>query len=182
MKVNTYEYPKSALLGMPKDAALIMGRILSNQTVLKLLYYGSKDWASKPAIDQTKVAEMFDTEQISSVPKIKIDKPEKTYLRLTYGTMVRNATNPEYRDNTFNIDIICHADNWDLGNWELRPYKIAGEIDAMLDKTHLTGIGELEFISCSPYVYDEEFYGVSLTYLAIRGHEDQKNPVSEAGI
>ena len=91
---------------------------------------------------------------------------------MTYGTVIWNASNPEYRDNTFGIDIICHYDNRDLGDFELRPYRVAGEIDAMLDKTHLTGIGELEFVSATPYVYNEEFAGVSLTYLAVRGHED----------
>lgn len=179
MKKNSYEYPKSSLLGMPKDAALIMDRILSNQNVLKLLCYNVRDWKDKPAVTGDMLKEMFETKQISSVPKIKIDKPEKTYLRLIYGNIVRNATNPEYRDNTFGIDIVCHYDNWDLGNFELRPYRIAGEIDAMLDKTHLTGIGELEFISAVPYVYNEEFAGVTLTYLAVRGHEDQVNPLAD---
>ena len=177
MKRKGYEYPKSALLGMPKDASLIMQRILSNQNVLKLLAHGTRDWKSKPPVDAEMIKEMFETKQISSVPKIKIDRPEKTYLRLTYGTMVPNSTNPEYRNNTFGIDIICHYDNWDLGDFDLRPYRIAGEIDAMLDKTHLTGIGELHFISATPYIYDEEFAGISLTYLAIRGNEDKVNPL-----
>lgn len=177
MKKNTYEYPKSSLLGMPKDAALIMQRILSNQNVLKLLAYGVKDWQKQPTVSNEMIKEMFETEQISAVPKVKIDKKEKTYLRLIYGTMIPNATNPEFRDNTFGIDIICHYDNWDLGDFELRPYRIAGEIDAMLAGTHLTGIGELEFVSATPYIYDEEFAGVSLTYLAIRGNEDRVNPL-----
>lgn len=178
MKKNTYEFPQSALLGMPKDAALIMERILSNQNVLKLLWYNTRDWKKQPNVTGEQIQEMFDTKQISSVPKIKIDRPEKTYLKLIYGGMVRNTTNPEFRDNTFGIDIICHYDNWDLGNFDMRPYRIAGEIDSMLDKTHLTGIGELEFVSCNPYIYDEEFAGVSLTYLAIRGHEDEVNPLA----
>lgn len=177
MKKNTYEYPKSALLGMPKDASLIMSRILSNQDVLKLLAYNTRDWKTKPTVSSAMIKEMFETKQISSVPRITVDRPEKTYLRLTYGTMVPNATNTEYRDNTFGIDIICHYDNWDLGDFDLRPYRIAGEIDSMLDKTHLTGIGRLEFISATPYIYDEEFAGVSLTYLAIRGNEDKVNPL-----
>lgn len=178
MKKNTFEYPKSALLGMPKDAALIMERILSNQNVLKLLWYNTRDWKSKPNVTSEQITEMFETKQISSVPKVKIDRPEKTYLKLIYGTMTRNSTNPEYRDNTFGIDIICHYDNWDLGNFDLRPYRLAGEIDSMLDGTHLTGIGTLEFITCNPCIYDEEFAGVSLTYLAIRGHEDEVNPLA----
>ena len=178
MKHNSYEYPKSSLLGMPKDAAIIIDRILSNPNLLRLLVYETRDWQSQPLPNGEQIKELITSHQISSVPKIKIDSKEKTYIRLTYGTVIRNASNPEYRDNTFGIDIICHYDNWDLGDFELRPYRVAGEIDAMLDKTHLTGIGELEFVSATPYVYNEEFAGVSLTYLAVRGHEDQKNPVN----
>lgn len=178
MKHNSYEYPKSSLLGMPKDAAIIIDRILSNPNLLRLLVYETRDWQSQPLPSGEQIKELFTSHQISSIPKIKIDSKEKTYIRLTYGTVIRNASNPEYRDNTFGIDIICHYDNWDLGDFELRPYRVAGEIDAMLDKTHLTGIGELEFVSATPYVYNEEFAGVSLTYLAVRGHEDQKNPVN----
>lgn len=178
MKHNSYEYPKSSLLGMPKDAAIIIDRILSNPNLLRLLVYETRDWQSQPLPNGEQIKELFTSHQISSVPKIKIDSKEKTYIRLTYGTVIRNFSNPEYRDNTFGIDIICHYDNWDLGDFELRPYRVAGEIDAMLDKTHLTGIGELEFVSATPYVYNEEFAGVSLTYLAVRGHEDQKNPVN----
>lgn len=178
MKHNSYEYPKSSLLGMPKDAAIIIDRILSNPNLLRLLVYETRDWQSQPLPNGEQIKELFTSHQISSVPEIKIDSKEKTYIRLTYGTVIRNASNPEYRDNTFGIDIICHYDNWDLGDFELRPYRVAGEIDAMLDKTHLTGIGELEFVSATPYVYNEEFAGVSLTYLAVRGHEDQKNPVN----
>lgn len=174
MKHNSYEYPKSSLLGMPKDAAIIIDRILSNPNLLRLLVYETRDWQSQPLPNGDQIKELFTSHQISSVPKIKIDSKEKTYIRLTYGTVIRNSSNPEYRDNTFGIDIICHYDNWDLGDFELRPYRVAGEIDAMLDKTHLTGIGELEFVSATPYVYNEEFAGVSLTYLAVRGHEDQK--------
>ena len=178
MKHNSYEYPKSSLLGMPKDAAIIIDRILSNPNLLRLLVYETRDWQSQPLPNGDQIKELFTSHQISSVPKIKIDSKEKTYIRLTYGTVIRNSSNPQYRDNTFGIDIICHYDNWDLGDFELRPYRVAGEIDAMLDKTHLTGIGELEFVSATPYVYNEEFAGVSLTYLAVRGHEDQKNPVN----
>ena len=163
---------------MPKDAAIIIDRILSNPNLLRLLVYETRDWQSQPLPNGDQIKELFTSHQISSVPKIKIDSKEKTYIRLTYGTVIRNSSNPEYRDNTFGIDIICHYDNWDLGDFELRPYRVAGEIDAMLDKTHLTGIGELEFVSATPYVYNEEFAGVSLTYLAVRGHEDQKNPVN----
>lgn len=76
MKKNTYEYPKSSLLGIQKDASLIMERILSNQNVLKLLAYNTRDWKSKPAVTGDMIKEMIETQQISPVPKIKVDRPE----------------------------------------------------------------------------------------------------------
>lgn len=177
MRKDMVYFSKSAFLGMQKDAALIMDRILSNQDLLKLLYYGVRDWKDRPDVTAAQIKEMFNSKQISCVPQVQCEDPEKTYLRLIYGTTVPNGTNPQYRDNTFGIDIICHYDQWDLGDYDLRPYRIAGEIDSMLDGTKLTGIGELAFVSCVPAIYNEEFAGVSLTYIAIRGNEDKVNPL-----
>lgn len=179
MKRETYKFEKSSFLGIPKDMAIIVERILSNKDVLKLLEYNVKDWASQPDVTAEQVKKMFDTEQISPVPRLKIEKERHTYLRLTMGTTVPNAKNPEFRDNTFGIDIICHYDDWNLGNFETRPLRIAGEIDSMLDKTHLTGIGILHFISQAPVIYNAEYAGVSLTYLAVRGNDDRIQPVTE---
>jgi len=120
---------------------------------------------------------MFENGQISNIPKIKIDKDDKTYLRVTFDSFTPNAENTFYRDHIVEIKIICHFDNWNLGNYELRPYRIAGEIDAMLDGEHLTGIGLLNFMSANQDVYDSEFGGVTLQYLAIRGDEDRKHPL-----
>lgn len=163
---------------MPKDTRLLIQKIISSQNVLKLLKYNKKDWRHCPAVTEEERNEMFTTGQISAVPKLIIDRDDRTYLRISYGTTTRNSTNPEYRDNVIGIDVICHYKHWDLGDFEMRPYRIAGEIDSMLDKQKFTGIGELEFVSCTPCIYNEEFMGVTLTYLAIRGQEDKKRPLN----
>lgn len=178
MKINTYEYPQSSFLGMAKDTSLIMNKILSNKKVLKLLYYTTQDWEKKPDVTSAQIAEMFESKQISNVPKLKIDPDKRTYLRLAFDSFTPNATNTFYRDHIVEIRIICHFDDWNLKDFELRPYRIAGEIDAMLDKQHLTGIGKLTFLGANQDVYNEEFGGVTLRYLAIRGHEDEVNPLN----
>lgn len=162
---------------MAKDTSLIMQKILSNKKVLRLLYYTSPDCLerSKPDLTSEQIKEMFTSKQISNVPKVKIDADKKTYLRVTFDSFTPNSTNTFYRDHIVEIKIICHFDDWDLKDFELRPYRIAGEIDSMLDKQHLTGIGELTFISADQDIYDEEYGGITLRYLAIRGNED-KNP------
>jgi hypothetical protein len=64
----------------------------------------------------------------------------------------------------------------------LRPYRIAAELDSMLDKEKLTGIGELEFLGARFTNLNDEFGGICLTYRAIHGGEDKKfmpNPADE---
>lgn len=173
MKKNQYEYPKSSFLGMAKDSSLIVSKILTNKNVLKLLYYTSDDWEKKPDLTSAQIKSLFENKQISLVPKIQVDSEKMNYLRIVYDSFTPNATNTFYRDHIVEIKIICHFDNWDLNDFELRPYRIAGELDAMLDQQHLTGIGELQFIGADQDVYDNEFGGITLRYLAIRGNEDK---------
>ena len=87
----------------------------------------------------------------------------------------QNGTNPEFRDNIIQFDIICHFDQWQMKDFELRPYKIAAEIDSMFNDKHLTGIGKLEFLGASQMVLTDEFAGLCLMYQAIHGGEDKVN-------
>lgn len=183
MKQPGYEFPKSSFLGMGKDTSLIVKKILSNQKVLRLLYYSSPDcltWGSDKDLNSSQIKELFDTKQISNVPKVKIDKDKRSYLRVTFDAFAPNSTNPFYRDHIVEIKIICHFNDWNLEDFELRPYRIAGEIDSMLDGAKLTGIGELTFLGADQDIYDEEYGGITLRYLAIRGHEDDIKPVGKA--
>ena len=70
-----------------------------------------------------------------------------------------------------------------MKDFELRPYKIAGELDSMLDGKKLTGIGYLEFLGASQLILTDEFAGLCLMYQAIHGVEDKEkmpNPQDEA--
>lgn len=173
MKKNQYEYPKSSFLGMAKDTSLIINKILSNKNILKLLYYTTPDWQSKPDLTSAQLKSLFENKQISNIPKVEVDREKMNYLRITYDSFTPNSTNTFYRDHIVEIKIICHFEDWDINDFELRPYRIAGELDSMLAGQHLTGIGQLEFIGADQDVYDDEFGGVTLRYLAIRGNEDK---------
>lgn len=173
MKKNQYEYPKSSFLGMAKDTALIMEKILSNKKLLKLIYYTTPDWESQPDLDSDQIKSLFSNKQISNIPKLYVDRDKMNYLRIAFDSFMPNATNPFYRDHIIEISIACHFDDWDINDFELRPYRIAGEIDAMLDGQHLTGIGKLEFLGAEQDIYDREFGGITLKYIAFRGNEDK---------
>ena len=60
-----------------------------------------------------------------------------------------------------------------MDNFQIRPLKIAGYIDGILNKTKLSGIGELEFMGCNELVLDEVLSGYTLSYRAVHGSDDR---------
>ena len=102
---------------------------------------------------------------------------KRNYLRITFDSFTQNATNDFYRDHVVEVRIVCHFDTWNLLDFDQRPYRLAGEIDAMLANQRLSGIGLLTFLGADQDVYNIEYGGLTLRYLAIRGEEDRKNPL-----
>ena len=172
MKINNYIFPKSSFLSIDKDIDLITSRIFKNNRLQKLLYYNTSDALRRGELNDDQRLELFD-KNIKIVPKLYIDGSVLNYIILSFDNFTPNATNPEFRDNIISFDIICHFDQWKLEGFELRPYRIAAEIDTMLNDTHLTGIGNLQFIGCNQLLLNEEYAGVSLMYAAIHGEEDK---------
>ena len=70
------------------------------------------------------------------------------------------------------IDVICHTDCWDIGNYRLRPLKIIGYIDGILNESKLSGIGTFNFAGCNEIVLDENLSGYCLIYSATHGADD----------
>ena len=83
-----------------------------------------------------------------------------------------NAENPEFRDCTITFDVICHTKYSDLGDYRIRPLKICGYIDGILDKTRLSGIGILNFVGANQLILNEELQGYTLMYRAVHGSDD----------
>ena len=182
MKVQTYTYPKSSFLSLEKDMGIITSTMMKNERLKKLLYYNTKDCLDKDNLTQEQNIELFG-KNIKLVPKLFVDGSVQNYVIVSFDNFTPNATNPEFRDNIIEFDIICHFDQWQLKDFQLRPYRIAAEIDSIFDGTHLSGIGELEFLGANQIILTDEYAGLCLMYQAIHGEEDKKfmpNPADEA--
>lgn len=172
MKKEVYTYPKSAFLSTEKDMSIIVNMIMKNDRLKKMLYYTSRDCLSKPALSEDQTLDLFG-KNIKIVPKLTVDGSVLNYIIVSFDNFTGNRTNPEFRDNIIEFDIICHFDQWHMKDFELRPYKIAAEIDSMFNDKHLTGIGTLEFLGANQMILTDEFAGVCLMYQAIHGDEDK---------
>ena len=182
MKIDNVKNPESAFLAQEKDMRIIVDRMAANQRLRKLLYYTTPDALKKPEVSDQNFAKMFG-KNIRNLPKLYIDKDVLNYIVISFDNFAPNGDNPEFRDNTIEFDIICHYNQWQLADsFQLRPYRIAAELDSMLDKKHLTGIGQLNFIGAQQIILTDEFAGLCLLYDTIHGGEDKKymlNPADE---
>lgn len=190
MKRNTAILPKdfqSSFLSCEKDCETIIRKLfLESQPysndLKRLLVINTKDCLDnkesevyKNKINELTLKKLCENQYIKFAPKIRIPEHEdiKSYIIISFDNFVPNATNPEFRDNVINFDIICHTDYWDLGNFRQRPLKIAGYIDAILNNSKLSGIGELHFVGCNELVLSEDLSGYTLSYYAVHGSDDK---------
>ncbi len=174
MKIEGYTIPKSSFLSVDKDMGIITKQLLSNPRLKRLLYYTTKDALNRPNLTDEQSIELFG-KNIKNIPKLYVDGSVLNYIIIGFDNFVPNATNPEFRDNIIEFDIICHYDQWALDDFQLRPYRIAAEIDSMFDGKHLTGIGETEFLGANQIILTDEYAGLCLMFRAVHGEEDKKN-------
>ena len=172
MKVVNYQIPKSSFLSTQKDMEIISNMIIKNNNLKKLLYYTSRDCLNKPNLTEDQTLELFG-KNIKLVPKLYVDNSVLNYIILSFDNFTPNMTNPEFRDNIIEFDIICHFDQWQLKDFQLRPYRIAAEIDSMFDEKHLSGIGLLHFLGANQMILTDKYAGLCLMYQAIHGGEDK---------
>lgn len=177
MKVEGYQYPHSSFLSVEKDMGIITNMMLKNNRLKKLLYHTTKDCLNRPKLTEDQTVDLIG-KNIKMVPKLTVDGSVLNYIIITFDNFTRTE-NPEFRDNIIEFDIICHFDQWQLQDFQLRPYMIAAEIDTMFNEKHLTGIGTLNFLGANQIILTDEFAGLCLMYRAVHGEDDKKHSPTE---
>ena len=178
MRIDKVLTPKSSFLSVEKDMGIIIAELLKNERLKRLLYHTTPQAMTMPNLTAEESAALVG-KYIKNIPKLYIDGSVLNYIIINFDNFTPNVTNPEFRDNVIEFDIICHYDQWQLNDFKLRPYRIAAEIDSMFDGKHLTGIGELQFLGCSQIILTDEYAGLCLLYKAIHGEEDKRKMATQ---
>lgn len=175
----------SSFLSYEKDLETILRKLFVesqpySNNLKKLLVINMKDCLDndcqiyRNAIKDMSLAKLREQGYIKFEPKVKMPEHEeiKSYLIISFDNFKPNDQNPQFRDCNVYIDVLCHTDYWDLGDFRVRPLKICGYIDGILNNARLSGIGTFQFGGCNELVLDETLSGYTLTYFAIHGTDD----------
>lgn len=177
----------SSFLSFEKDLETILKALFvqsypHSEQLKRLLVINTKDCLDnvdseyyKEIINNMSLAKLIQEGYIKLNPKIRLPEHEeiKAYIIISCDNFTPNENNSYYRDCTITFDVICHLDYWDIGNYRLRPLKIVGYLDGLLNNAKLSGIGSLNFIGCNELILNEDLAGYSLSYRAIHGNDDR---------
>lgn len=173
MKNDLYTFKKSSFLSLEKDFSIIINLLLNDETLKKLLYYNVEDCLFLPNLTVEQSLEVGKN-NIKIIPKLKLGEVLKNYILISFDNFSPNAGNPEYRDNYIIFDVVCDYDFWGLSDiGQLRPYKIAGQIDKLVDNQKLSGIGTTTFTGAGQLLLDDQKGGVTMMYEVIHGNDDK---------
>lgn len=187
-------YPlKSSFLSFEKDLETILRAIFvesypHSEQLKRLLVINNKDCLDntdskvyKEVLEHTNLHTLVEHGYIKLAPKIRMPEHEevKSYIIISVDNFTPNEGNDYYRDCIISFDVICHLDQWDLGDYRIRPLKIVGYLDGLLNNAKLSGIGTLDFMGCNELILNEDLAGYTLTYRAIHGNDDRLEPKEE---
>jgi hypothetical protein len=176
---------KSSFLSCEKDTETIIKKLFVDSKpysdmLKRLLLINTPDCLNdmtNPAylkkIKETSIQDLKEQGYLRFGPKIALGENEevKSYIRLSFDHFTPSK-NEHFRDCIVEIDILCHPEYWDIGNFRQRPLKIAGYIDGILNENKLSGIGTLNFAGCNELLLDENLAGYCLMYTAVHGNDD----------
>lgn len=175
---------KSTFLSINKDQETIWRKLLVeskpySDNLKRLLIVNAPDCLDRSqvqyqaTIDNFTIKDMRDGQYIKSTPKLSFGEHEevKSYIMLAFDNF-SPSENPRYRNATISFTIISHLDYWEMDDYQLRPWMIAGYIDGILNESHLSGIGTLQFRGATLVVLNEYLGGVEITYQATHSEAD----------
>ena len=142
----------------------IMTRLLSNQDLIKYLYYSDKDPLSGADLTEEQIQEEVYEKLIKIVPRVgpKEDAKSLISLRVVHGPT--DPQNSEFRIITLAIEVFVPLTQWFIKSENLRPFCIMGEIQKTLLNKTINGLGKVEGGDFSLNFLTEEISCYEMTF------------------
>lgn len=121
----------------------IISRLQTNQNLLKLVYYTSKDPLNEEDLTEEQIKTEVYNKLIKIVPRIGYKETAQSMVTLRVVRGRNNVENDEFRDFEINIEVFVPLTQWFIKDSNLRPFAIMGEIHKSLNNKTINGLGKM---------------------------------------
>lgn len=121
----------------------IISRLQTNQNLLKLVYYTSKDPLDEQDLTDEQIKNEIYNKLIKIVPRIGYKETAQSMVTLRVVRGRNNVENDEFRDFEINIEVFVPLTQWFIKDSNLRPFAIMGEVHKSLNNKVINGLGKM---------------------------------------
>lgn len=162
----------STFASVEKSLQDVIGVLMKNERLKRLLYYTDPKALALPKLTQQQAYGLLN-HQILMVPRLNVEPDAKPYVVISLDNFIPQDGQTTFRSVQLSFDIVCNFEHWPLEDFQLRPYSIAGEIDAMVNRSHFfTGIAN--FIGAKQLILNDYIGGITLYYQIEAFGDDKK--------
>lgn len=121
----------------------IITRLQTNQNLLKLVYYTSKDPLNEEDLTEEQIKTEVYNKLIKIVPRIGYKETAQSMISMRVVRGRNNPENGEFRDFEIDIEVFVPLTQWFIKDSNLRPFAIMGEIHKSLNNKTINGLGKM---------------------------------------
>ena len=122
----------------------IITRLQTNQNLLKLVYYTSKDPLNEEDLTEEQIKTEVYNKLIKIVPRIGYKETAQSMISMRVVRGRNNPENGEFRDFEIDIEVFVPLTQWFIKDSNLRPFAIMGEIHKSLNNKIINGLGKMK--------------------------------------
>lgn len=140
----------------------VMNRLLSNQELLKLLYYTDKNPLNGEAISQETIKEEIYEKLVKIIPRVGPKEDARSVIALRIVS-AHEDYNHQFKNIELGVEVFVPLSQWIIKDSNLRPFAILGEIQKSLDEKVVNGFKirggdfDLSFLSEEIACYEQVF-------------------------
>lgn len=142
----------------------IIKRLLSNDNLVKLLYYTEQNPLEQPTLTSEEKERLIFEKLIKTIPRIGAKESEKSIIAVYIPKANGISGNSEFKNITIFVDVVVPLTQWYINGSNFRPFAILGEIQETLGQKTVNGLGkisggdfELNFITDDVVCYQQTF-------------------------
>lgn len=143
----------------------IVTRLQSNQRLLKLLYYTSKDPYSEEDLTPEQIKNDIYEKMLKVVPRIGNKETAQSMVTIRVVRGLSNRGNDEFRDFQLAIEVFVPLTQWMIKDSNLRPFAIMGEIHKSLNNKTIDGLGKMTGGDFQVNFLTDEVCSYEMTYM-----------------
>lgn len=139
----------------------ITNKFLDNTELCKLLKYADiRDINKCPDFE----VETLIDKNIRMKPLLPQEEEKGSFLIVLLDNFAINPENSEFKVMSIRVDILVPYEDWNKIDSTLKPFRIMGIVDTILNNQRISGIGKLQFQSGEVFSVGEKLGGYTLIY------------------